>query len=1816
MRYKLYWLLSACFIFGALHSKAQQADFTVDVNAGCSPLMVTFSNTSTGFSPTATVQFNFGEGGGNIPFPASPHTYIKEQTFTATLTIVDNGIPYTQTKLITVYKKPVVDFSSDLSKVCAKNSVTYTSTSTAGDGTITGYLWDFGDGNVVDTNAGVVHHTYQTARNVTASLTVTNSYGCYTSLTKTDILTVLKAPKVAFTPSETSVCNTTDAVTFTNSTSGGALPTTYLWDFGDGVTSTSTNPVHNYGIKGQFGVKLLATSSEGCSDTSKHTLITVASSQSGITLPTLMCLNGNLTFTDSSSPLTTHPVWLLDGNVVANDVHQYSTVFADTKAHILQLVNSYGACSDTATKTVQAMAAPQPSPFAVNIQGFCSVPVTATFTDAGAGTVKWEWDVNNKSDADTSFHPSLFTKSATNIYTAESTYYVKLRVTDASGCTGSIRQPVVIKKNTTTLTSTEGVYGCHTLSTTFKASSSNPIAEYNWSFSDDNSVSVLDTPHHVFVKEGNYTAFLKLKTTGGCNDTASIKVHIGAEPQFDFELVSPPDTLVCGNKIVSFKVTGDSNRVVGQYFWNFGDAPAYTLMSGITYPHQYAIDSVYTVSLIINNHGCSDTLIKPNFLTVLPPFAKIAPVINNCDDRLKVLLKETSKKARTYSWNFGDGSPVYSYDSTKRDTAIVHYYSKTSAFKVVLTTTNNGCTVKDSLSAYVLKNQKPLLSTAQSVLCINDSLKTTVSNMDLNPYYSIYKYNLKAVEYKSGQPFTGTYTLTTIGAVVPFYVNVSKLNAGKDSVRYITNSYNFNCPDTTNYIPVQVNGPKAGFEVSNSLVCLADKTVLTDTSKADINTPITTWKWFYGDGIIDTLTVQGNTTHHYTNPGSYKIKLVVSDKQNCSDTAYYSGNSLTIKGPQARFAIAQNPILPNTSEEFTNLTDSGYSGRVNNSYNWSFGDGNTLASNTDKITHTYKLYSDDTVTLVAKSSETGCSDTISSVVHVKNTNLSFTYTSKFLNPNTTCPPVLVSFTNTSVNFDVVSWDFGDGLTADNINTPTHTYYKPGVYKITIFGYYPDNSYDSSWDYITVSGPAATLLADALAGCGAKQVTFTAQTQYSTALIWDFGDGTTSSDSVVTHFYTTPNVYTPSLTVKNGNQCAFSYYLDTPVEIDSLNISFRKDSVVQCHQLLVNFVPKIFSTAKDNGEALNYTWQFGTGADSAKTDSASFVYTKPGTYSVSFIASSPSGCTDTATTLVTYTDIPPVTINGPSEFCENTPVSFNAVKTNNADVLIYNWLFQNGATSTQQNPTPQTFSASGANIVKLIVNKNGCADTVTRQLTIHAQPNVQMLVSDSLVCLGGAVLLNAQPLSNVQDTINYLWNLGNGKDSFAVQSVSFTYASYGTYPVSLRATSTFGCKEDLNDTVVVSPSPVASIKAPNDICAGSTATFNGTSSVASVQYFWHFGDNTISTSQNPAPKTYTAGGTDDSYLVVSLGNCRDTAYHSMVIHNLPQVNLSPSGPKVCLGDSVQLTAYNGQTYQWLNASFITNSNVANPYVFPSIDTKYSVLVTDSYGCKNQDSTIVSVVKPQPISVVSPVNVCAGSRANLAASGTDVYNWINGTDLNNISIATPVTKDSAQNKVYTVVGTDASGCFTDTAQITVIVRDKPVVDAGNNVTVPAGTPVQLNATASGNIAKWNWQPPLYLSCSDCAAPVSKLRQSTLYTVEAIDNFGCKSSDTVMVNIVCNESLVSIPQIFTPNNDGKNDRFRITASGVKTITHFVIYGRNGNKVFERNNVSPLDDNAAWDGMANNAYMPTGTYIYIIQAVCDAGQVYNLQGTITLMR
>ncbi|MEI9933473.1 MAG: gliding motility-associated C-terminal domain-containing protein [Ferruginibacter sp.] len=279
--------------------------------------------------------------------------------------------------------------------------------------------------------------------------------------------------------------------------------------------------------------------------------------------------------------------------------------------------------------------------------------------------------------------------------------------------------------------------------------------------------------------------------------------------------------------------------------------------------------------------------------------------------------------------------------------------------------------------------------------------------------------------------------------------------------------------------------------------------------------------------------------------------------------------------------------------------------------------------------------------------------------------------------------------------------------------------------------------------------------------------------------------------------------------------------------------------------------------------------------------------------------------------------------------------------------------------------------------------------------------------------------------------------------------------------------------------------------------------------------------------------------------------------------------------------------------------------------------YSVTVTNSYGCSDRDSAIVEVIQPFTISASQDTTICAGSKRQLLASGTQNFKWINDTTgLSNTQIYNPIAAPLAP-VIYTVVGYDNYNCFTDTEVINMNVEPSPKVNAGPDIQTLTGTEVDLKATGTNDIIEWVWSPSDYLSCSiNCTSPTSTPRSEITYTITGKNSYGCTDSDDVVIKLICAQQYVFIPNAFAPNGNVVEDRiFYIDGRGVRNIRYFRIFDRWGNLVFERSNINIADRTKGWDGTWNGSPVPTGTYVYMAELECDTGDIFEKKGTIEVI-
>jgi gliding motility-associated-like protein len=118
---------------------------------------------------------------------------------------------------------------------------------------------------------------------------------------------------------------------------------------------------------------------------------------------------------------------------------------------------------------------------------------------------------------------------------------------------------------------------------------------------------------------------------------------------------------------------------------------------------------------------------------------------------------------------------------------------------------------------------------------------------------------------------------------------------------------------------------------------------------------------------------------------------------------------------------------------------------------------------------------------------------------------------------------------------------------------------------------------------------------------------------------------------------------------------------------------------------------------------------------------------------------------------------------------------------------------------------------------------------------------------------------------------------------------------------------------------------------------------------------------------------------------------------------------------------------------------------------------------------------------------------------------------------------------------------------------------------------------------------------------------LNDDITYTLTVTDINGCSANGSVMVKIFM---PFYMPRAFTPNNDGKNELYRIPPHTTITLDEFSIYGRWGNKLF-----TTKEANSGWNGQINGVQAPSGVYIYLVQGITERGkQMYK--GSFVLIR
>lgn len=1656
-------LFSVALVFSSVAALAQvNADFTANVTSGCSPLIVSFQNLSTGNN--LTYQWNLGNGNSAVgENPAA--SYINPGTYTVTLTVTgpDGTDTETKTGFITVFTPPTPDLAPSQTVGCFPFDVDFTDLSVPGDSPIASWSWDFGDGGVsTDQNPT---HTYTTPGVFDITLLLVDQNGCESNISFNDLIESNdNYPTAEFSADPLVSCLPPSDVDFTNTSFGGTGNLTYEWLFGDGNTSVDENPTHTYNSSGVFDVALTVTDENGCSNTTAEVgYIEIADN---VTIDfaannTVGCVGEDISFINLSSPTPVNVEWDFgDGNTSTdiNPTHQYG---APGTYEVTLNVTYSAACQGSETKTGYITIGETPVvDFVADETAACQTPLDVQFTNntTGIGTITYAWDFGDGNNS-TDENPS-------HTYTDNGVYTVSLTATNAEGCSSTLTLDDYINVSLTEADFLPDVFGfCQPLEVNFgdSSTSATPIVSWEWDFGDGGT-STEQHPTYTYADTGIYDVTLVIVNDLGCTDTLTRTnyIFVYTPPVADF---LDNDTVICPGELDFI----DQSQFATDWFWDFGDGNNSTDQNPT---HEYQDTGFFDITLITLNNGCSDTLIVENMVYVSPPIAGLE-FTYDCSQPNVFEYTNESYGFTSWNWILPDGS-------TSTDDPLVLDFPLSGEYILRIEAFNDtsGCVDSAGDTVFVTDLQAGF-NALNTEGCAPLDVEFIDQSVDAVSWQWLFGDGNNSSDQNPNYSYSaiGSYDVTQV---------VTDINGCTDTVTE---------PDL-----VTVIGSLINFQVDTTIGC--DTLAVTFSDLTQPPNSVTDWLWEFGDGNTST---QENPTNIYQNAGVYDVTLTITDLGGCVSTLTLQDTVVYIPYPNPDFTVNSTVGCIGEIFEFTNQSTGNAV-----SYLWNFGDGAT--STDENPTHAYAAEGDYSVTLTAFN-ENGCDSSFTEInlINVEQPTADFSAFPTFA----FCPPLLVNFTDLS-SADATSWfwQFGNGSTS-SLQNPSHIYTESGSYTVTLIVTNANGCTDTIVmpDLINLSGPsgAFTFFPDTV-GCPPYEINFTSSAANASQYTWDFGDGNLGFGSSTQHTYTEIGAFIPTLILEDDNGCTFTYQSSDTLEIAPLVVNAGVDVSIcagesiqlsasggdtyswtpagslddansqtpvaspsvttdyvmtafvgQCQntdtvRVSVTPAPTVNFVATDVclGDETQFTdfssivfpdsivsWNWDLQEATSTDTNTTFTYAQPGVYDITLTLESSNGCLASATDSVIVSPVPEAdfSFNDTCLFAQTNYVDQSTLLAGN--IVSWSWELGDGLTSTQQNPTVTYPSDTTYLIILEVESDAGCIDTVSKEVSVFPLPDANAFAAN--VCLNEAVQFGDSTTINSGTITEWLWQFGDGNSS-TEQHPQHVYETAQNHVYSLQVTSAFGCTDNTSGVVTVHPLPTSAfVMSDSSSCFSPAAANLFNQSSGATQFEWTFGNGDTTNTFNAVASYDTVGQYTIQLLAQNQFGCFDSTSQLFEVFPTVTANFDYSDPEGCEPWTVSFTntSENAIDYDW-DFSIGDNSSNENPvHVFETAGNYGVTLIAEGLGgCA--DTLIIPglvTVFPNPeasfeyTNIPSPIANGTIGFFNTSTPHVNTY-WDFGDGYTSTSLNTTHQYDFFGNELVTLAIEDANGCV-DTIQVYVAV-----------------------------------------------------------------------------------------------------------------------------------------------------------------------------------
>ncbi len=1597
----------------------EDISFTSDVSSGCSPLEVTFTNNSTN---TAAVNFEWNMGDGtSLTGEVITHTFQSAESYFVSMVAYSESWSYLGMAEATIEVTGIGDILVSNEAPCPGESILFG----APEGG-TNYVWDFGDGN---TGSGIEEtHTYSAIGTYTVSLSA--DFTDCGNQTKTLELEV--GAGQAGTPeiqvSATMVCPG-DEIQFSTLTEG----TEYLWEFGDGNTSSDQEPTHSYDGLGEYMVYLTITNV--CGNQGIDSVKVTSGGESNWPEDLFLEANSNTAcprqevIFEVTKGNYTYSYDFGDGSGEVSDAsNQITYAFSEVGIYEVSVTLTDQCQSDTTLIITQNISTKNSFPTELElISSKDEICPGSIVTFNVTERYEWYvWDFGDGSDSD-----STKATEVQHAYNMEGSYDAKVKIYSTCGGDSTLTKSISVSTDAELITEEiilqHDTVACPNSNVSFFLNDG--FSQYEWSFGDGSDAVVTEGTRidHTFSTNGEYT--ITGTVTNFCGDSKEVTSTIIISDNLNLPdglLLEVSDSEVCPNTEVElFAEPGFKS-----YIWYQAGQPFDTTEASTNKVTLTEVGVTDFMVVIFNRFDKSDSL--SNQITVSTDLPFEEEVELNQPDQVcpnESITFNATEGFNSYTWNFGDGT------STEGTNNATHTYIEEGDYEVTLTVTNQCSTDSTLTTTAVIRANSPIPDGTELLKDKDETCPGELVSFSASDGFELYRWNFgddsQIIE-------------TEVSSINYAYVSDGIFNASVELFNACGNSATF----SEEHLVTSESKLSGVFSIgaSPSSACPGEEISFTGPSA------FKNYYWQFGDGTVAEDSVSSGANYVYDEVGEYEVSLRF-ENQCGSDTTIFYNIVIANNAPfdqNLRLNVDREQACP--GEKFGFEAPFGYS-----DYVWQFpvSFDESLFNGKNDVSFSFEEVGTYQVSVSFKNS-CGNDKTLNTTVEVGSDFSEFS--DLFVAADdAVCPGEDVVF-QTKEGYINYFWDFGDGV-RDTTTTyqVAHAYETTGLfsYTVTIVNGCGATSLLEGAVFIDNAITKDVFLDVPGETCPGERILINAGEGFL-SYIWNV-NGQTYNTSISTLDLVIDEIgaYEVNLTVVNF--CGADSTISEIINIGTSNSSFDEfleltsSAETLCPGDPVEFVVEGIGLDK-------FTWfvNGGTGIKTVNTFETSFENEGEQVIEVQVTNFCGRDTTLNQTVLVSssFSGDKILEISGnKTNACPEEIITFEASN----GFQSYVWSFGDGSSlETSSNTANHSYAALGGYVVSVDAT-DACGNQYSTAYVVDVDGNkdisegLSLAISNTSICPGQESTFS---VIGGGDFSAFNWEVAGSTYLTQTPSLTIEFSELGSYQIQVQVSDNCGNSASLSKSLVVgnnSPIPYIAFGIEGDEelagCPGDILTFFFEGEYSNE---WDFGDGTKLTAFNIVGNgqggkrtiiqyQYELEGTYDVSLALenTCGN-KDTLNTQIVIGSgiASEVSLNYSSPDNEVGYArcapIEFTASGGSSFEWDfgDGTQLTSSSTTKSHSYSSAGT-YQVSVKATNGCgvsttRTASITIENQILPFIDLKSSQSPQCTSDvTGNLIVEATGYgpfqYEWIfegvAGPQLNNIGVGD-----------YTVFVTDRFGCTT--------------------------------------------------------------------------------------------------------------------------------------------------------------------------------------------